>query len=610
MMNRLLMLGLSFSLLLCGCRTGQPVAQTTPAAPKATPRSLASIKLQEVEASEEILLELTSLVRTLARDVSNLELPGLHGRKLFADEVRVRDLAESGGRRTVPDWPLSLETVNPGQSRDVFGDFQLWQSVLERFEYFETSKFNYVDGTGTEEGWSGHLYFQGRGRLKSGSLARLSVPIETKWVKDRTGNWRITVWETGEMAVQEVEQPFFQEVLDRVLGSSPGALREARDSVVYRLVESHLEQPDGQPVGLPPTLNNGHPSVSVVDLDRDGWDDIYLGKRRGQNLFLRNLGNGRYEETAASYGLDFDGYTQAALFFDADNDGDSDLFLGRRERRSLLLINEGGRFVDKTSDIEGKVGNYVSSVSAADYNNDGLLDLYLCTYASNPLPREDRRIDLAVVESLMTEEQVKTLRELLESKDADPTVNRYSRPNILLKNLGEGRFAVDLNSPDTWLFRSSLQATWNDYDADGDPDLYVANDFAPNNLLRNDNGTLVDVTAESGPGDQGFGMGVAWGDYDADGDDDLYVSNMYSKAGKRITAEIPDVDPRAVESTRGNSLFRNDNGKFQLVQDVARKAGWSYGSQFADLNSDGRLDLVAPNGYYTAPARFEHRDDR
>ena len=160
-----------------------------------------------------------------------------------------------------------------------------------------------------------------------------------------------------------------------------------------------------------------------------------------------------------------------------------------------------------------------------------------------------------------------------------------------------------------WL--NTFQATWCDYDEDGDVDLYLSNDFASDCLFRNDGEHgLLDVTQNAG-GDamRGYGMGASWGDYDNDGRQDLYVSNMYSKAGKRIIGTIPkDMDPRFLQSTEGNRLFRNlDGERFELVsgegdnQIPVTKAGWSWGGQFGDFDNDGYLDIYVASGFYTAP---------
>jgi hypothetical protein len=157
--------------------------------------------------------------------------------------------------------------------------------------------------------------------------------------------------------------------------------------------------------------------------------------------------------------------------------------------------------------------------------------------------------------------------------------------------------------------RWSFAASWEDFDIDGDPDLYVANDYGRNNLYRNDGGTFKDVAAELGVEDSASGMSVTWADYDLDGRQDLYVSNMFSAAGSRITSQKefkPDADlgtrKRFRRFTRGNTLFRNTTEGFI---DTSESAGvtmgrWAWGSRFVDLNNDGWQDLVVTNGYLSA----------
>lgn len=157
--------------------------------------------------------------------------------------------------------------------------------------------------------------------------------------------------------------------------------------------------------------------------------------------------------------------------------------------------------------------------------------------------------------------------------------------------------------------RFSYAAAWDDYDNDGDLDLYVANDFGRNNLYQNQGGHFKDVAADAGVEDIGPGMSSCWSDYNNDGLVDLYVSNMFSSAGNRITQQQQfqqqaDDETRSAfrRHARGNSLFANlGDGRFQ---DVAVPAGvvlgrWAWGSKFADLNHDGWQDLIVTNGFIT-----------
>lgn len=146
--------------------------------------------------------------------------------------------------------------------------------------------------------------------------------------------------------------------------------------------------------------------------------------------------------------------------------------------------------------------------------------------------------------------------------------------------------------------------------------MYVCNDFAPDDLFRNngDQG-FVRVNEQAGLEKIGFGMGVSWGDHNQDGNIDLYVSNMFSKAGSRITAQIDGVDPRMKDLAKGNYLYELNDGKFSLVSDVGgphetvAPAGWSWGSQFCDVDNDGALDIFAASGYYSAPPEFAEEVD-
>jgi hypothetical protein len=174
--------------------------------------------------------------------------------------------------------------------------------------------------------------------------------------------------------------------------------------------------------------------------------------------------------------------------------------------------------------------------------------------------------------------------------------------------MGGGRFVAAPGGELLQVWRNTFQSTWSDYDGDGDLDVYLANDFAPNNLFRNDGGgRFTDVTAGTGTADIGFGMGASWGDYDNDGRQDLYVTNMYSTAGRRITAELSD--STLASMARGNSLLRNQPDKFVRVSGLeppaltVERAGWGWGSQFIDVDNDGWLDIHALSGYYTSPPR-------
>lgn len=322
----------------------------------------------------------------------------------------------------------------------------------------------------------------------------------------------------------------------------------------------------------------GHHGLALGDADGDGREDLYVPQQGGlPNRLLLQQDDGTVRDAAARAGVDYLDLSTSALFADLDNDGDQDLVVAAGPL--LFHANDGhGRF-----EVRAIFPTYqVMSLVAADYDGDGDLDLYACRYSppeeSAPMPYHDANNGL---------------------------------PNLLLRNDGDLRF-TDVTSEsgiDDHNRRFSFAAAWGDYDDDGDPDLYVANDFGRNNLYRNDGGHFTDVAAEAGVEDISAGMSAAWDDYDGDGRLDLYVGNMFSSAGNRIAYQrrFHDEVGEEVRSlyqrhARGNSLFRNAGGG--RFEDVSVEAGvtmarWAWASQFTDLDNDGWKDLFVANGYVT-----------
>jgi len=297
---------------------------------------------------------------------------------------------------------------------------------------------------------------------------------------------------------------------------------------------------------------------------------------------------GSVADRSAWAGVDWLDRSHSALLIDLDGDGDKDLALATAAAL-LMMENDGsGRFALR-ADFE-EVG-YAYSLAAADFDLDGDLDLYATRY--NPLHDE-----------LGAEADVPTP---LPYHDADNGAR-----NVLLRNDGGWRFtdATAATGLDADNRRWSFAASWEDYDNDGDPDLYVANDFGRNCLYRNDRTGFVNVAPRAGVEDVASGMSVAWGDADRDGWMDLYVGNMFSSAGNRITyqrqfqPEMADATRSLVQRlARGNSFYLSRGGEFL---DASVAAGvtmgrWAWGSIFADLDNDGWQDLVVANGYLTTP---------
>jgi len=355
------------------------------------------------------------------------------------------------------------------------------------------------------------------------------------------------------------------------------------------------------------------PSVSVVDIDDDGWDDLFISARWGPTQLLRNNGDGTFEEVTKEVGLSFPNLVNCSVFVDFDNDGDKDALIGRSLEPLVYLQNENGKFTDVTETLGSfSQQHMVSAISVSDINRDGLLDVYLSTYGpfgQNEPGKFKESADWRP--RFLTASQQEKLAE--KHAQGHGFVDNAGPPNVIVMNRGEGKLESIESDDLVAQWHHSYQSAWGDYDGDGDDDLYVANDFAIDGFLINETppGSAVPVFSDGlesafPEGGIGFGMGASWGDYDSDGDLDLYVSNMYSKAGTRIIAQVGVGDPRMEIATRGNFLYENRDGKFLNQtgskagqQDVGR-VGWSYGGQFMDVDNNSFPDLYVPSGYYTA----------
>jgi len=349
-----------------------------------------------------------------------------------------------------------------------------------------------------------------------------------------------------------------------------------------------------------------HMGLSIGDVNGDGLDDLYVCQESSlPNRLFVQLPDGTAEDVSAAWGVDWLDETRSALLVDLDNDGDQDLVLAT-VGHVVIALNQGAQY---------EVHSYLpcsfdtSSLSTADYDNDGDLDLFVCAYSAydgDLSQHETSRSAIAMPASFVLHDAT--------GGGANHLFRNELKTDGTLEFVDvTGQVGMDVNNR-----RYTYAAAWEDFDNDGDQDLYVANDFGRNHLFRNDvsaGGQFVDVAGDSGALDQAQGMSVSWADFNRDGLMDVYVGNMFSSAGNRIVTQRqfkPDVDQqtrdRYLYLARGNTLLENTGSTAESTaprfHDVSESAGvtmgrWAWGTNFVDINNDGWEDIVVANGNIT-----------
>jgi hypothetical protein len=343
--------------------------------------------------------------------------------------------------------------------------------------------------------------------------------------------------------------------------------------------------PRGQDTGM----YRGDPGVAIGDVNGDGLEDLFLCQEWGlpNRLFVQNP-DGTLRDTSSAAGVDWLQDSNSALLVDLDNDGDQDLVVSIRGALVLAANDGKGNFVPrKVLAVNGDT----MSLSSVDYDRDGRLDLYVCIYRHDSMT------------GVLASVGIGGATDNFVYHDAnDGGANHLFRNQIEADHEWQFVDVTKQSGLDVNNHRWSLAAAWEDFDNDGDQDLYVANDYGRNSLYRNDAQEdalprFVDIAASAGVEDSASGMSVTWADYDRDGLMDVYVSNMFSAAGNRITFqerfmtdETAEVRSLYQRFARGNTLLKNDGKEIfsdASVASAVTMGRWAWGSIFVDINNDG-----------------------
>jgi tetratricopeptide (TPR) repeat protein len=334
------------------------------------------------------------------------------------------------------------------------------------------------------------------------------------------------------------------------------------------------------------------PGVAWGDYDGDGLPDLFLvnfaapvgvsdaemAASTATDRLYRNRGDGTFEDVTESAGVGAAHRGIGASFGDYDADGDEDLIV-TSWGRNILWDNQGdGTFRDVTARAGLDAEGFWAGASWADFDLDGDLDLYVCGYVHYvPEPPGSDATKLGGAENPFT----------INPSSYTP------RSNLFYVNRGDGRFdeRAEYAGVKSEMGRS-LAAAWVDFDGDGLPDLYVANDVSDNAMYWNrGDGTFQDVSYESLVADYRSSMGIGVGDWDGNLELDLFLTHWVAQENalfSNLTAAS------RADGSAGKLRFKDDADRVGLGQIALDLVGW--GTAFVDFDNDGWLDLFVANG--------------
>lgn len=347
--------------------------------------------------------------------------------------------------------------------------------------------------------------------------------------------------------------------------------------------------------------------LATGDFDNDGLVDVYAISQDGANRLFRQTSPWHFEDVTLTAGDLTGGIFKGtgAAFVDVNNDGWLDLYACNIDGPNQLYINQrNGGFLEEAEARGVQFPGATTMCSFADYDRDGDLDLYLVNNRILSLAEEKPNVKLRRIGgSLVVPPEFADQVFLIDGRVAEA-----GQKDCLYRNDGKGNFVDVTDAAGIAGFDMGLSATWWDYDGDGWMDIYVANDLkSPDHLYQNQkDGTFLDVVSQTTTHTPWFSMGADAADINNDGMMDFLVADMSSTTHYKQKTTMGEMGNSAWFLTTGkprqfmrNTLLVNTGG--DRFQEAANLAGldstdWTWSVKFGDLDSDGLVDLFVTNG--------------